>query len=275
MPLISSPYLRVGLVWVAMVAIWLLLFLLREVIWGTGPGGYSIGGHVTSAVLASLLAVPMVVVARRVLDGETVKSLGLDLSLSAVWYFMSGALAFLLPSALGFAIVIGMGWTSVTPIAPIAEIALFVPALIGLVFIYEALPEELAFRGYIQVNLQSRLRYWGAIVAQAVLFALWGAALWTITTGAGAPDRLVMFFFIALVLGMVRAATGSVWTSIGLHVAFQTVAQLLLNTERGHFSVEGVAMLQLVAIGVVPFSLAVLVVEVLNRRAKEPKSAVR
>lgn len=268
MPAIASPYLRVGLVWVAMVAIWLLLFFVRDVIWGADPGGYSIGGHVTSAVLASLLAVPTVVVARRVLDGETVPSLGFDLSPSAVRHFVIGALAFLLPSALGFAIVIGMGWASVSPIAPIAEIALFVPALIVLVFIYEALPEELAFRGYMQVDLETRLRYWGAIVAQAVLFALWGAALWTVTTGAPALDRLVLFFFIALVLGMVRGATGSVWTSIGLHVAFQTVAQLLLNTERGHFSVEGVEMLQLVAIGVVPFSLAVLVVEVLNRPAK-------
>jgi hypothetical protein len=67
---------------------------------------------------------------------------------------------------------------------------------------------------------------------------------------------------------MVRGSTGSVWTSIGLHVAFQTVAQLLLNTERGHFAVEGVEMLQLVAIGIVPFSLAVLVVEVSSARLK-------
>ncbi|WMT90079.1 CPBP family intramembrane glutamic endopeptidase [Pelagibacterium sp. H642] len=266
--MIASAYVRVGIVWVTMIAIWLLLSALRDIIWGTGPAGYSLGGHVTSAILATLLAVPMVVMARLVLDGKSVASLGLDLSPTAFRNFIVGALAFLLPSALGFLIVLSTGWASITPTAPIGEIALFVPLLITLVFLYEALPEELAFRGYIQVNLQARLGYWGAIFAQAALFALWGAALWTVGTGAPALDRLVLFFFIALVLGMVSGATGSVWTAIGLHVAFQTVAQLLLNAERGHFAVEGADMLQLIALGVVPFSLALMVVDALNRPAR-------
>src|SRR5690606_33052973 len=137
---------------------------------------------------------------------------------------------------------------------------------------YEALPEELAFRGYIQANLESRLGYRGAIVAQAVLFAFWGAALWTLASGTIALDRLAMFFFMALVLGMMRGVTGSVWTAIGFHVAFQTVAQLLLNTARGHFAVDGVNMMQLVALGVVPFSLAVLIVELIGPQRVELSS---
>ena len=269
MPKIASPYLRVGLVWLGMVGLWLLLPALRDLVWGTGFSGYSFGGHVMSAVLATALAMPMVVFARRMLDGDTVESLGLPVSAAAVRPFLIGAVAFLLPAALGFAVVLGMGWTRIVPLASIAEIVAFVPVLIVLVFHFEALPEELAFRGYIQTNLQTRLGHWGAIFAQAVLFALWGAALWTLASGAIAFDRLVMFFFIALVLGMVRGITGSVWTSIGLHVGFQTVAQLLLNTERGHFAVEGVDMLQLVALGVVPFSLAAIVVEFLNARGRK------
>ena len=270
---ITSPYLRVGLVSLGMVVLWLLLPVLRDLVWGTGYSGYSFGGHVMSAVLATALAVPMVVFVRRVLDGDSVESLGLSVSAAAVRPFLVGAAAFLLPAALGFIVVLGMGWTRIVPLASIMEIASFVPVLIVLVFLFEALPEELAFRGYIQTNLQTRLGYWGAIFAQAVLFALWGAALWTLATGAIALDRLVMFFFIALVLGMVRGITGSVWTSIGLHVAFQTVAQLLLNIERGHFAVEGVDMLQLVALGVVPFSFAAIVVEFLNARGRKAADA--
>ncbi len=70
-----------------------------------------------------------------------------------------------------------------------------------------------------------------------------------------------MFLFVGLVLGLVRGATGSVWTSIGLHVAFRTVAQLILSTERRHFRIEETDTLQLIALGIVPFSLAVLIVE--------------
>lgn len=265
MPKIASPYLRVAIVWIAVVAIWLVLPVLREALWGTG---YSLGGHIMSAILATAIAVPVVVLARRLLDGESVRSLGLELSATAVKPFLIGAAAFLIPSALGFAIVLGMGWGSIMPVASWGEILAFVPLLIVLVFLFEALPEELAFRGYMQINLQTRLGYWGAIFAQAALFAVWGAVLWTVAAGAPAVERLVMFFFVALVLGMVRGITGSVWASIGLHVAFQTVAQLLLNTERGHFSTGGVEMIQLVALGIVPFSLAVLVVEVLRARGR-------
>ncbi len=271
---IRSPYLRVSLVWLLMVAIWMLLPVLRDVFWGTGRGGYSFGGHVMSAFLATALAVP-VVLARRKIDGGSIKSLGLDFSPSSIRFFAVGALAFLLPSALGFAIVLGLGWASLTPLVPVGEIVLFVPVLIILVFFLEALPEELAFRGYIQGNLERPLGYWGAIVAQAVLFALWGAALWTLATGAAAVDRLVMFFLVSIVLGMVRSATGSVWTSIGLHLGFQTVAQLMLNAERGFFLVEGVEMLQFVALGVVPFSLAVLVVELSKGQKKGPAEAIQ
>lgn len=270
MPALKSPLIRVAIVWAAMVAIWLLLPALRDLFWGTGPQGYSLGGHLMSAILATALAVPIVIVARRMLDGESVASLGFRLEAAAIRQFLIGAAAFLVPSALGFAIVLGLGWTVITPVASWGEILVFLPLLVLLVFIYEALPEELAFRGYMQVNLETRLGYWGAIFAQAVLFALWGAALWTLTTGTMAFDRLAMFFFIALVLGIVRGTTGSVWTSIGLHTAFQTVAQLLLNTARGHFSIEGADMLQLVAIGIVPFSLAAIIVEYLDKRSGGP-----
>lgn len=261
-----NAFVRVAIVWLSMIAIWLLLPVLRDMFWGTGAGGYSFGGHVMSAVLATVLAVPMVVAVRRVLDGQSVESLGLQMDGRVLKGLAVGALAFLLPCALGFAIVLGMGWTSIAPAVGWGEILAFIPLLIVLVFLFEALPEELAFRGYMQTNLETRLGYWGAIIAQAVLFALWGAALWTISLGTIAFDRLVMFFFIALVLGIVRASTGSVWTSIGLHLAFQTVAQLLLNAERGHFTVQGVEMLQFVALGVVPFSLAAVIVEYLWRR---------
>lgn len=266
MSALKSPFICVAIVWVAMVAIWLLLPALRNLFWGTSMDGYTLGGHVMSAILATVIAVPMVIVARRRLDGETVASLGFRLDTAAIRQFLIGAIAFLVPSALGFAVVLGLGWTVITPLAPRGEILAFIPLLVLLVFIYEALPEELAFRGYMQVNLETRLGYWGAIFVQAALFALWGAALWTIAAGAIAFDRLAMFFFIGLVLGIVRGTTGSVWTSIGLHVAFQTVAQLLLNTGRGHFAIEGADMLQFVALGVVPFSLAAIIVEYLHKR---------
>lgn len=265
MPKIMSPYTRVFILWLALVAIWLLIGGIGEFVWGTADGGYILAGHVVSAILTTIAVVPLIVLVRRAIDKQTTASLGLPLELSAFKPFLIGALAFLVPSALGFALVLGAGWVEIMPTAPIVEIVAFIPPLIVLVFLLEALPEELAFRGYIQSALGERHSPLIAAVMQALLFGVWGAALWTISTGAIVFDRLVMFFAIALVLGLVRVMTGSVWAAIGLHVGFQTVAQLLLNSERAFFAVTGGQAVQLIALGIVPFAMATTIVGLFYR----------
>jgi membrane protease YdiL (CAAX protease family) len=74
----------------------------------------TLSGHVPSALLAPLLAVPTVIAARRWLDCGSLAGLGLPSSLKEVG-------------------------------KPLA----IVPLLTVLVLLYEALPEELAFRGYV------------------------------------------------------------------------------------------------------------------------------
>ncbi len=264
MPGMSSPYIRVAVVWGAMLAIWLALHSLRQ--WVHGDG-YTLSGHVQSALLAPLLAVLMVTAARRWFDGGTLAGLGLPLSLKpAARSFAIGAMSFLAPLALGLAIVLGFGWTTITPTATLSEIVTFVPLLVVLVFLYEALPEELAFRGYIYRALAERHSRILAVIGQALLFGLWGTILWTINLGMLPFERLVLFIAVGFVHGLVRVVTDSVWASVGLHTAFQTVAQLLLNEEREHFVVTGTETLQIVALGIVPFALAPTIVQRATRR---------
>jgi len=253
---------RVGAMWLAVVGIWLFLGWIRDAVWGSGHAGYTLGGHMLSAALATLLTVPLVIVMLRALDRTTLESIGLPFPANAARPFLIGILAWSAPFALGLAICLAAGWVTVTPTADWSEILAFLPVLVVLVFLLEALPEELVFRGYIYGQLASGMSRLWAVVLQAVLFSAWGAALWTIAVGTVPIDRIAMFFFMGLVLGMLRVVAGSVWASIGLHVAFQSVAQLLLNGPRGHFAITGVETLQLVALGIVPFSLAVMIAEV-------------
>lgn len=267
-----SPYFRAAAVWAAMLLIWLLHHSLR--IWLHGKG-YSLSGHIQSAFLATLLAVPMVALACRWFDGGSLADLGLALSFKAALRpFAIGALSFLLPSALGFAIVLGFGWVTITPLAPLHSILAFVPLLVALVILYEALPEELAFRGYLYRVLAERHSRLLAIFTQALLFGLWGGLLSLYHSGTLHVERLVIFVSVALVLGFVRVVANSVWAAIGLHTAFQTVAQLLLNEERGHFAISGSASLELIALGILPLALATTLVGGLYRRPaawKEPE----
>lgn len=252
-----DSYIRVGLLLGGVVVIWWLLGAVAGAVFGPE---YSFFGHVLRAVLASVLTVPLIIALRRGLDGGTLAGLGLPLAFEAIKPFVVGALAFLVPSALGFALVLGFGWASISPLAPVGDILAFVPVLIVLVVLYEALPEELAFRGYIYKALAERHARIVAVFVQAGLFALWGALVWMVSSGTMPFDRLAMFGAVALVLGLVRVTTGSVWACIGLHTGFQTVAQLFLSEGRDHFAIEGSGTLQLVALGVVPFSLAMVLV---------------
>jgi len=249
---------RICLVWLALLAIFLGKTQLATLMFGPD---YRLDRHIAMAVLTSLLVVPLIVMARRMLDKAAFAGLGLALDGAALKPFLVGVLSWTAPFVLGLVICLALGLVQIEATASWGEILAFIPLLIILVFLLEALPEELAFRGYLQTNLGKLLEPWLAVTIQAALFGSWGVALWLITSGGIDVAHASMFYVMGAILGVVRIVTGSLWTSIGIHVAFQTVAQLLLNAERGHFAIEGVLWLQIVALGMVPFSLLIPIVE--------------
>ncbi|WP_226924632.1 CPBP family intramembrane glutamic endopeptidase [Georgenia satyanarayanai] len=104
--------------------------------------------------------------------------------------------------------------------------------LVALVLVYEAVPEELLFRGYVYRNLTATMAPWLAVLVQALVFAAFGTALWVVTEGWGVLlDRLVLFAGMEVVTGCVRLVSGSVWATVGWHLAFQVVMQLVLSNQ--------------------------------------------
>jgi membrane protease YdiL (CAAX protease family) len=124
---------------------------------------------------------------------------------------------------LGLAVTLALGWARISVGAPGAGVLLLTLYLPLLVFLYEALPEELIFRGYFYRNLSARYALWISVLAQATLFTLWGAAI----GAAGSVDRVVLFFTFSIALGILRVISGNLWAAIGFHLAFQWVTQLV------------------------------------------------
>lgn len=100
--------------------------------------------------------------------------------------------------------------------------------LTGPVLLYEVVPEEIVFRGYFFTALAERYSTRMAIPVQALLFMLWGVLIGAAET----LDRAVLFVVFAFVLGIVRTATGSMWSCMGFHAAFQVTTQFLIG---GHW----------------------------------------
>src|SRR5690606_30846634 len=95
-------------------------------------------------------------------------------------------------------------------------------------------PEELAIRGYVYTNLSEIMPPWLAVLTQAVLFMLWAFALVALLQAMGVGsdwstdiDRAILFLSFGVSLALVRLWTGSLWGSIGYHLAFQVTMGLL------------------------------------------------
>ena len=248
---------RILAVFVAVSLIWLLVVQGSDLFFGTAYEDRL--GHAVRAVLVCALVVPVVVLARRSLDRRPWEGLRLT-SLRVGWRPLVFGMAFWLVAAgAGLATMLALGWASISFGAPSGSLLLLALYLPVLVFLYEALPEELIFRGYFYRNLADRYARWVAVLAQAVLFTLWGAAI----GAAGSVDRVILFFTFSVVLGVLRVITGNLWTSIGFHVVFQWVTQLNSAAVReGFVRIEGQPVLELVVFWLFPIVLGTIVLVV-------------
>jgi membrane protease YdiL (CAAX protease family) len=206
------------------------------------------GRQAIAAVLVSLVVVTLVVLLCRV-DRRPLAALGFGPAGPSVRAFGLGVLvtggcaaAVIVPAMLG-------GWIDVGPADwPALAGFLILNALIA--FGLEALPEELVFRGYVHATLARRGRK-AAFILTTALFACIMLPTSAVTAGTvlllgGEPEGLlltpsgqdpvtylVLMVCFGTTLLTARIATGSLWTSIGLHLTFLTVNRLVFaNADR-------------------------------------------
>lgn len=183
------------------------------------------------ALVMSGLVVPGVWLLLRRMDSSSLESfgiLGLHRSLKG---FALGAGLIAAPTALTLFCIATFKWATlaINPVpGAVSAIA------IGLVtaFLFEALPEELLFRGYIYRSLNSVMRQWTASVLTTVLFAMLPVVvvlaqqhLLHMQVRIGNSDHvtgkyLVTVLVFGAVLQFLRVLTGTVWTCIGFHLLF-------------------------------------------------------
>ena len=255
---------RVAVVSIAVIVIW--LFAVEVLGSFSGPAYADRVGHAVRAGAISALVVPLIILSRRYLDRRPWSGLRLT-PLGAGWRVaLFGAAFWLVAAGIGLTVTLALGWASVTISAPSTGIVLLAIYLPLLVFFYEALPEELIFRGYFYRNLAARYPRWLALLMQAALFTLFGAAI----GAAGTVDRVILFFTFSVVLGILRVVTGNLWTAVGFHLAFQWVTQLYSAAVReGTLRVEAQATLDLVVFWLFPIvlgSVALITVSAARQR---------
>ncbi|MCH1625385.1 CPBP family intramembrane glutamic endopeptidase [Ferdinandcohnia quinoae] len=233
----KSILLRILIIFTFTCLIWFFIGRLSE----TLGEEYSRINHFFIAMLTSILIVILIDFARRV-DQVSFKQLISTTIRSNIFSFLIGFILWTIPAMLGITICILVGWVDITLKTDSTQLLLSIIILFITVFLIEALPEELIFRGYIYRYLNVIFPHWSSLILQVLLFSLFSYII-------GAIYSIGQILFIpgfALILGYLRAVSGNVWTSIGFHVAIMTVTQIL-SPLHNHFDVSGMIILQFFA----------------------------
>jgi len=226
----SSTWPRIVVLLAGAAAIWIGLGAGMTALFGTD---YTFAAHAIRAPLTFALVAGLLLL---ILGWERAspEKYGLIPNRRTALFLALGAGAYLVPFVVTAVIVSSLGLASVRITGSLGEAILQLLAVVVLVLLYEAIPEELIFRGYIFAAVSNSLPKWATVLIQATLFCAFGFAIGAART----PDRLLLFFIFSLSLGVVRAASGSVFATIGFHAAFQITTQPLLGPQWTAFALD-------------------------------------
>ncbi|HJX78345.1 CPBP family intramembrane glutamic endopeptidase [Glutamicibacter sp.] len=253
LPLWSVP-MRIAVVIGVMVGALLLAVALSNAADPTAHG--TLVARILSGVVISTLVIAVIAILGRWTGQHSLRAAGFTTASGDVQAFCLGIAAWTVPAAAAF-FVLALFGSPLQITAPATEFWLVFGLLLPAVLLAEAIPEELVFRGYVSAVLAERLAPWRVIGVQSALFV---AAAILLRGEANLLD-VSLFAAMGFVLGYVRLVTGSVWTAVGIHVAFQTASQLVFTHRVIEFG--GSPELAMFALGAVPFTAAAILLPLL------------
>ncbi|QBD81476.1 CPBP family intramembrane metalloprotease [Ktedonosporobacter rubrisoli] len=202
--------------------------------------GLTIEDFIKALVAASFLIIAVYLL-RRYVDRRPWNTLGLISPLKGLPFLLLGGLFTLLTAGLVLGLFLALGWVRIIAFQPDLFVLLIVVLKqCTITFLYEPLPEELLFRGYLYRNLNSRLPHYLAVPAQVVLFVSTALSLfaveWIVRGSAqiafGGPLNYVLTLVpFAFALQLARIFSGNLWTCIGIHLMTLTAQGYIFATQ--------------------------------------------
>lgn len=187
--------------------------------------------YLLQAVLMFGMVIGSIFLVRKYADNNHNIDTGYSRILPAIRNFILGTALVILPMVITLVVARQLNWTSLSIQFDGNTI---MPVLMGFitVLLFEAIPEELAFRGYIYGALRSKNGIWASAVIAVLLFVLLPLILVPIqqyilgmTPYVGGSTMITggyiitMIFFGSFVM-FLRIVTGSVWMGVGFHCLF-------------------------------------------------------
>ncbi len=190
------------------------------------------------AIIMSGLVLPGIWFLWKGMDRQSTISIGLGDFKQSLMKFAFGAGLIAVPLTLTVLTTEIAGWGNVQ--LNINE-GFYQTTLLGLLitFLFEALPEEMLFRGYIFSNLNVQYKKWVSAILAVGLFVLLPLFIlpiqkWVLGMEGdlGGSSTVTLSYIITMFLfgsftQYLRVLTGSVWTGIGFHLLFVYLNRLI------------------------------------------------
>lgn len=261
----KNIWMRILVVLVLGTVIWKFITYLSDIFTGEE---YSRIHHFLIAVITTIITFMLIQAALKI-DKIPWKQLGQGTFKTNIFSFFLGLLLWAIPASIGLFICVILGWVEIKIHTDLNYLLMSILILFITVFLIEALPEEFIFRGYIYRYLNVIFPHWSTIILQTLLFSLFAYFIGAIYS----VEQLQFIPGFAIILGVFRAISGSVWTSIGFHVAIMTAFQIL-GPIHGYFDVSGMMTLQFFAFILLPSVVGATVLSFIysdhNWRKTEP-----
>ena len=195
---------------------------------------------VLGTLINLILILPLTYLFRRLLDGETVLSLGLARTRGWLRDVVAGLLLgtvligaiFAVEWAMGWLIVEGFRWQVQSPLLVMANLLLYLLLMVAVAFY-----EELAYRGYILQNLNADWAVIVAVIASSVLFGLFHGLNPNVTWLA-----LVNIFLAGVVLAGCYLTTRSLWLPMAFHFSWNFVQGGIFSYPVSGLQAEGLLL---------------------------------
>ncbi len=198
------------------------------------------GRQIIQAIVMSAIIIPITIILYKRMYRETNRPENPAYSILRVPYIIIGLLFVVVFSFFSLFVMNALDWISLEQWhSPITwGSALFVNLSIAL--FYEALPEEVIMRGFIYDVLRHKLPIWLSALVQAFIFLAFSASVTLLQVIIGMVStenivallpELILHFFFAIALALMRIWTGSLWASVGFHLSYLAVARFLLMPE--------------------------------------------
>jgi membrane protease YdiL (CAAX protease family) len=242
-------WLRITGVFVVACALWILVGAIATAFFGPD---YSFGSHTFRAAATCILVLAALALVLR-WEGTRPSDYGVTVDRELPRGLYIGVASYFVPFLMAGSVVLMLNLAQIEVSTDLLAVVGQGFVLVLLVLLYEAIPEELIFRGYFFRVLSERLPVWATVIGQALLFTAFGFVVGAAVTA----ERALMFFLMSISLGYVRQITGTVYATIGVHAVFQLLAQWLLGDQWATLGVTDPGQwFALVALGLVPLALA-------------------